>query len=161
VIPCYLDVFYPEVGIATFELLERLNVEVDQTCCGQPVANSGCESDSRATQEHFIRLFSRFAYIVIPSGSCTHHVRNKFVAAPPSPERQQVSKHVCDLVEFIHDVLKVKEFPGPNFLTKLPCTTVALRFGLNMASMSERMHDPIRMLSDRTPTGLGFPQENS
>lgn len=26
VIPCYLDVFYPQVGIATLELLERLGV---------------------------------------------------------------------------------------------------------------------------------------
>lgn len=52
-VPCYLDVFYPEVGIATLELLEKLDVEVDypfdQTCCGQPMANSGAESDARAT----------------------------------------------------------------------------------------------------------------
>jgi L-lactate dehydrogenase complex protein LldE len=38
VIPCYVDVFYPEIGIATLELLERLGVDVeypfDQTCCG-------------------------------------------------------------------------------------------------------------------------------
>ena len=44
-IPCYVDAFFPEVGIATLELLERLGVEVtyplDQTCCGQPMANSG------------------------------------------------------------------------------------------------------------------------
>ena len=40
VIPCYIDVFYPEVGIATLEVLEKLGIEVeypfDQTCCGQP-----------------------------------------------------------------------------------------------------------------------------
>ena len=44
-IPCYVDVFYPEVGIATLELMEKLGIEVeypfDQTCCGQPMANSG------------------------------------------------------------------------------------------------------------------------
>ena len=28
-IPCYVDAFFPEVGIATLELLERLGVEVD------------------------------------------------------------------------------------------------------------------------------------
>jgi L-lactate dehydrogenase complex protein LldE len=27
-IPCYVDVFYPEVGIATLELLEKLGVEI-------------------------------------------------------------------------------------------------------------------------------------
>ena len=97
VVPCYIDVFYPEVGIAALELLEKLGVEVaypfDQTCCGQPMANSGCESDARATEELFIRNFSGFEYVVIPSGSCTHHVRNKFIAAPLSMERENVRSH--------------------------------------------------------------------
>jgi len=39
-IPCYMDAFEPEVGVATLELLERLGCTVeypvDQTCCGQP-----------------------------------------------------------------------------------------------------------------------------
>jgi L-lactate dehydrogenase complex protein LldE len=37
-IPCYVDLLFPEVGIATLELLERLGFEVGyplgQTCCG-------------------------------------------------------------------------------------------------------------------------------
>ncbi len=45
-IPCYVDAVFPDVGVATLELLERFGVEVDypmnQTCCGQPMANSGC-----------------------------------------------------------------------------------------------------------------------
>ena len=49
-IPCYIDAFFPEVGIATLELLEKLGCSVDypleQTCCGQPMANSGCQGDS-------------------------------------------------------------------------------------------------------------------
>jgi L-lactate dehydrogenase complex protein LldE len=44
-IPRYIDAFLPEVGIATLELLERFGHDVeyphDQTCCGQPMANSG------------------------------------------------------------------------------------------------------------------------
>jgi len=43
-VPCYIDMFYPHVGIATLELLERLGVDVvypkEQTRCGQPMANS-------------------------------------------------------------------------------------------------------------------------
>jgi L-lactate dehydrogenase complex protein LldE len=146
-VPCYIDVFYPKVGIAALELLEKLGIEVaypfDQTCCAQPMANSGCESDSRATEELFIRNFSSFEYIVIPSGSCTHHVRNKFIAAPPSPEREHVRSHVYDLIEFLHDVLKVKEFPWSEFSHKIALHTScsAIR-GLFMQSMSERVHDP-------------------
>ncbi len=43
-VPCYIDAFYPEVGIATLELLERFGLDIsyplDQTCCGQPMVNS-------------------------------------------------------------------------------------------------------------------------
>ena len=49
-IPCYIDAFFPEVGIATLELLERFGHDVvyprDQTCCGQPMANSGFNADA-------------------------------------------------------------------------------------------------------------------
>jgi L-lactate dehydrogenase complex protein LldE len=52
-IPCYVDAIFPEVGVATLELLERLGLEVvyplDQTCCGQLMANSGCHDDAAAT----------------------------------------------------------------------------------------------------------------
>ena len=43
-VPCYVDAVFPEVAIATLELLERLGFEVaypmNQTCCGQPMANT-------------------------------------------------------------------------------------------------------------------------
>jgi L-lactate dehydrogenase complex protein LldE len=146
VVPCYIDAFFPEVGIATLELLERLGVQVeypfDQTCCGQPMANSGCEEDSRATEEHFVSLFSRFEYIVVPSGSCTHHIRNKFIAAEATPEREHVSTHTFDLVEFLHDVIKADKFPATSFPHRVALhnSCSAIR-GIGMASMSERIHD--------------------
>jgi L-lactate dehydrogenase complex protein LldE len=38
-VPCYIDAFFPEVGIATLQLLERLGRSVeyplDQTCCDE------------------------------------------------------------------------------------------------------------------------------
>jgi L-lactate dehydrogenase complex protein LldE len=146
-IPCYVDLFYPEVGVAALELLEKLNVDVvypfDQTCCGQPMANSGCFEEAQATEELFIKTFSAFDHIVTPSGSCTHHLRNKFTAAPDSPGRRRISANVYDLVEFLHDVLQVRDFPWAKFNHKLVFHTScsALR-GLGLASMSERVHDP-------------------
>jgi L-lactate dehydrogenase complex protein LldE len=63
-VPCYVDAFFPEVAIATLELLERLGVEVDypldQTCCAQPMANSGCQDDAAATEALFVRNFARY-----------------------------------------------------------------------------------------------------
>jgi len=146
-IPCYVDLFYPEVGVATLELLEKLKVEVvypfDQTCCGQPMANSGCFEEAQATEELFIKNFSGFDHIVAPSGSCTHHLRNKFTAAPDSPQRRKVSANIYDLVEFLHDILQVSEFPWAKFNHKVALHTScsAIR-GLGLASMSERVHDP-------------------
>ena len=65
-IPCYIDAFFPEVGIATLELLERLGCSVeyplDQTCCGQPMANSGCQEDSAATEALFVQLLPGFRH---------------------------------------------------------------------------------------------------
>jgi hypothetical protein len=73
-IPCYIDAFFPEVGIATLELLERFGHEIvyprDQTCCGQPMANSGFNAEAAGTEALFVRNFSGFDYVVAPSGSC-------------------------------------------------------------------------------------------
>ncbi len=118
-IPCYVDALFPEVGIATLELLERLGVEVeyplDQTCCGQPMGNSGCEKDAAATEALFARNFAGFDYIVAPSGSCTHHVRENLTAIPQTPEVLKVRRSAYELVEFVHDVLGVREFPWAEF----------------------------------------------
>jgi L-lactate dehydrogenase complex protein LldE len=146
-IPCYIDMFYPEVGIATLELLEKLGVEVDypfdQTCCGQPMANSGAQAEAAATEELFVNNFAAYDHIVAPSGSCVHHIRNKFTAAVDSPERRHVSSHVWDLPEFLHDVLKVTEFPWAEFPHEiaLHVSCSAIR-GLKEQAMSERPNDP-------------------
>ena len=67
-IPCYVDAFFPEVGIATLELLERFGLEVvyplDQTCCGQPMANSGCHDDAPTPRRCSCKNFAGFDYIV-------------------------------------------------------------------------------------------------
>ncbi|MDA1178711.1 MAG: heterodisulfide reductase-related iron-sulfur binding cluster, partial [Planctomycetota bacterium] len=45
-IPCYIDQLYPQVGMATVKVLESQGIVVEvpanQTCCGQPMANTGC-----------------------------------------------------------------------------------------------------------------------
>ena len=74
-IPCYIDQLYPQVGMATVEVLERLGVEIDypqgQTCCGQPMANTGCVEEARPLAVRFFKLFQDYEYVVCPSGSCT------------------------------------------------------------------------------------------
>ena len=110
-VPCYIDAFFPEVGIATLELLERFDLAVDypfnQTCCGQPMANSGCHAEAAATERLFVENFSGYDYVVCPSGSCVNHVRSKFTAIDQTDAVVAVRGRTFELVEFLHDILKV------------------------------------------------------
>ena len=115
-IPCYVDQFYPNVGVATLQLLEKLGVDVvfpmKQTCCGQPMANGGCEQDSKGVYEHFVDTFSEFDYIVTPSGSCTYHIKKHYDIIEQTPAVQKVRKSIYELVDFIENVLKIEEIPN-------------------------------------------------
>ena len=80
-VTCMVDMIYPEVGMSTAELLERLGLEVvfpyEQTCCGQPAFNAGYRDEARALAIRFINVFEPLIKqgvvdaIVAPSGSCT------------------------------------------------------------------------------------------
>ena len=141
-VPCYVDAFYPEVGVATLELLERFGCEVDypleQTCCGQPMANSGCHDDAMATEALFAKNFEGYRYIITPSGSCCHQVREHLTAIEQTSGVQAVRHNTYELVEFLHDVLKVRAFPWAEFPHKvglhIGCSTLR---GLGEASTSE------------------------
>jgi len=118
-IPCFIDAFFPEVGIATLELLERLGCSVeyplDQTCCGQPMANAGFNAECADTEALFVRNFAGFDYVVAPSGSCVHHVRDNFDAIEQTAEVREVRARTYELVEFLHDILKIDAFPWARF----------------------------------------------
>ncbi len=122
-VPCYVDAFEPEVGIATLELLERFGLKVeypfDQTCCGQPMTNTGCHQEAAATEALFVKNFSGFDYVVAPSGSCVHQVREHLTAIPQTEEVRKVRASTYELVEFLHDVLKVDALPWARFPHKV------------------------------------------
>ncbi len=104
-IPCYIDQFYPNVGIATLRLLERLGCEVEypagQTCCGQPLANAGHAPQTHGIMAHFADLFDEYEYIVAPSGSCVLHL-NEHLKHP-------VAARIHELCAFLTDILQVQQ----------------------------------------------------
>ncbi|MBB5189826.1 L-lactate dehydrogenase complex protein LldE [Silvimonas terrae] len=122
-IPCFIDAFFPEVGIATLELLEKTGCTVvypfNQTCCGQPMGNSGCETDARGTEALFVQNFADYDYVVSPSGSCVHHVRDHLTAVAQDSATRKVRASTYELVEFLHDVLKLTDFPWAEFPHKV------------------------------------------
>ncbi|WP_342645919.1 (Fe-S)-binding protein [Mucilaginibacter sp. CSA2-8R] len=111
-VPCYVDQFYPGAAIATLQLLEKLGVEVvypkNQTCCGQPMANSGFEHLTGGCNRLFIDNFSGFDYIVSPSGSCVLHIREHLHDDKRPGEAKEISHKVWELTSFLTDVLKVQ-----------------------------------------------------
>jgi L-lactate dehydrogenase complex protein LldE len=116
-IPCYIDQFYPQVGLATVTVLERLGVEVDyptaQTCCGQPMANTGCTDQAAPLAHRFFEIFRDYEYVVCPSGSCTSMVRTHYDDYFQSEPAFEPFKHrVFELCEFLVDVLKIDQLGG-------------------------------------------------
>jgi L-lactate dehydrogenase complex protein LldE len=110
-IPCYVDQFYPNAAIATLRLLEKFGVDVkyplNQTCCGQPMANSGYEHLTGECDKLFIENFSEFDYIVAPSGSCVLHVKDHLHSEEMPEKANSIRGKVYELVEFLTDVLQV------------------------------------------------------
>lgn len=109
-IPCYVDQFYPQVAIATLQLLEKLNIDVfyplQQTCCGQPMCNSGFEHLAQGCNDLFVDNFSSFDYIVCPSGSCTLHVK-QHLHSHREGDADRIKSKVYELTEFLTDIVKV------------------------------------------------------
>jgi L-lactate dehydrogenase complex protein LldE len=151
-IPCYVDQFYPNVAIATLQVLEKLGVEVvfpkQQTCCGQPMANSGYEKYSKETYYLFVKKFQEFDYIVAPSGSCVYHIEHHLDVIPQSDEVKNVRNNIYEFCDFLENVLKVKaEDLNASFHHKvgLHYSCHGLR-GLHLAKPSETMDKPFSVI---------------
>ena len=139
-IPCYIDQFYPNVAIATMQLLEKAGCEIifplDQTCCGQPMANSGFANLSGGCDKNFIENFGNVDYIVSPSGSCALHIK-EHLHGKDEDKARHIREHIYELTEFMVDILGVKNlrasFP---YKVGLHISCHGQR-GLHLSSMSE------------------------
>jgi L-lactate dehydrogenase complex protein LldE len=112
-IPCYIDQLYPRVGIAALRLLQHfkageIGFPTSQTCCGQPMANSGCYEDARPVAERFVDAFRDYDYVVGPSASCVAMVRRHYHGlVADENDLHDIERKTFELCEFLVDVLKV------------------------------------------------------
>lgn len=115
-IPCYVNAVYPEVGVATYKLLTALGLDVDyplnQTCCGQPMANAGFETMAEKLASTFDDMFAPYDYVVAPSASCAAFVKVHYPHVLHDKHECVTSGKIMDVVEFLHDIIKVKTLPG-------------------------------------------------
>ena len=146
-IPCYIDQLYPDVGLATAEVLERFGASVDfpsaQTCCGQPMANSGCTDLAAPFAKEFLEIFGRYQYVVAPSGSCVAMVRHHYEEyLHGQPGFEELKHKTYELCEFLHDVLKVDRVAGSfPFRVGVHQACHGLR-ELRLGASSERVEPP-------------------
>lgn len=116
-IPCYIDQFYPQVGMATVQLLENLNIDFEvpstQTCCGQPMFNTGCTRETIGLIDKYVKEYQEYDAIICPSGSCTAMIRHHYLdikkEAKDFEQVRKVAEKTYELCEFLHDVAKIKE----------------------------------------------------
>lgn len=145
-VPCYVDQFYPKVAIATLQLLEKFGCDVfyptSQTCCGQPMANSGFNSMTGGCNKNFIQNFTGCDYVVGPTGSCVLHIKEHMHSVERSEEATHIRNHVYELTEFLTDVLKVGPIES-NFPHRVgyhnSCHGQRM---LHLSSMSEKVEAP-------------------
>src|SRR5690349_11333501 len=83
-ITCLGDVMRPQAGKAVVNVLRRLGHEIEfpaaQTCCGQPMFNSGYKDLAREQARHTIRVFAGDLPVIVPSGSCAAMVKHEYPA---------------------------------------------------------------------------------
>lgn len=106
-VPCYLDQLYPNVAWACLELLEAQGLEVvvpgQQTCCGQPLINTGAVRAARPLGARFGALFAGYEHVICPSGSCTAALQRQLAELAPGR-----APRVLELCEFLVDVVGVE-----------------------------------------------------
>jgi L-lactate dehydrogenase complex protein LldE len=107
-ITCFNDTLFPDVGIATTQLLERLGHTVDfpeaQTCCGQMHYNTGYQRETIPLLRHFLEVFDSAEVIVAPSASCVGMVRDLYPRAAALSGDEAVIQAVERLVPRVYEL---------------------------------------------------------
>jgi L-lactate dehydrogenase complex protein LldE len=112
-VTCLVDFYRPTVGFAAIRLLEEAGCQVEvprlQTCCGQPAYNSGDRATARELALEFVKTFSGYDYVVVPSGSCggmlRHHVPELLADDPDLRARANaLADRTFELISFLTDV---------------------------------------------------------
>jgi L-lactate dehydrogenase complex protein LldE len=151
-VTCINDALFPDVGKAVVRLLRRLGVDVDfpegQTCCGQPMVNTGYLDEAVPAVRSFVSAFDGYDAVVTPSGSCAGAARHQHgIVARRSGDPalaaavERTSPRVYELSEFLVDVLGVEDVGAsfPHAVTYHPTC-----HSLRMLGVGDR---PTRLLS--------------
>jgi L-lactate dehydrogenase complex protein LldE len=157
-VTCVNDAMFPGTGRAVVDLLTRLGVDVDfpeaQTCCGQPMVNTGYVDEAVPVVRTFVSAFEGYDAVVTPSGSCAGSVRHqhRLVAERAGDAAlvsavSEIGPRVHELTEFLVDVLGVTDVGAyfPHRVTYHP-TCHSLRL-LGVGDRPRRLLEEVRGLT--------------
>ena len=157
-VTCINDAMFPRTGQAVVTLLRRLGVDVDfpaaQTCCAQPMVNTGYLDEAVPVVRTFVDAFSGYDVVVTPSGSCAGCARHQHsIVARRSGEAEleaavaRTAPKVYELSEFLVDVLGVTDVGAyyPHRVTYHP-TCHSLRM-LGVGDRPRRLLEQVRGLT--------------
>ena len=113
---CMVDMFYPEIGIAAVNVLERLGCEVDMpddwVCCAQGLINSGYRKEMIPAAKMMVDAYEKSEYdtIVSLTGSCMNAIVNDYqIVFKDDPiylgRTRKLSEHFFEFTDFIVNVL--------------------------------------------------------
>jgi L-lactate dehydrogenase complex protein LldE len=156
-VTCINDAMFPDTGRAVVTLLRRLGVDVEfpeeQTCCAQPMVNTGYLDEAVPVVRNFVEAFEGYDAVVTPSGSCAGSARHQHGivarrAGDPglSAAVESVAPRVHELSEFLVDVLGVTDVGAyfPHAVTYHP-TCHSLRM-LGVGDRPRRLLEAVRGL---------------
>ena len=155
-VPCYIDAIYPQAAISAWQLLKKLDVNLEfiegGACCGLPEHDMGYLDLACTLEKGLVPLIADkgYDYVIVPSGICTGQFRDHFNGVEITPEIEHFIKTVHDPVEFLHDVLKITELPDkPSFPHRVALHNGchSLRY-LLMARPTELMIKPFDKCAD-------------
>ncbi len=152
-VTCINDALFPHVGQAVVTLLHRLGVDVEfpaaQTCCGQPMVNTGYLDEAVPALRSFVEAFAGYDAIVTPSGSCAGSARHQHQAvarrsgdAALVAAVEETAPRVFELTEFLVDQLGLTDVGAsfPHTVTYHPTC-----HSLRMLGVGDR---PTRLLQE-------------
>ncbi len=126
-VTCLADVMRPKAAQAVVRILRRLGHEVDfppaQTCCGQPMFNSGYAQLARDQARHTLQAFADSELIVCPSGSCAAMVKHEYphlLADDPNlcEQSKSLAARTFEFTDFLVNHLQVSDV-GAKFAGKV------------------------------------------
>lgn len=159
-VTCVNDAMFPGTGAAVVRLLRRLGVDVDfpraQTCCGQPMVNTGYLDEAVGAVRSFVDAFAGYDAVVTPSGSCAGSARHQHGlvgqrarengADPALADDVAAAPPTYELTEFLVDVLGVTDVGAyfPHTVTYHP-TCHSMRM-LGVGDRPRRLLEQVRGL---------------